>query len=85
LKPRFTPKPGQYLAFIHSYTKLHRTPPAEADLQRYFKVTPPAVHAMVLTAIGGGSSSGHPAKLGQFGFEFRRRSYQTWCEDDRAV
>ena len=49
LKPRFTPKQGQYLAFIHSYTKLHRTPPAEADLQRYFKVTPPAVHTMVLT------------------------------------
>ena len=49
LKSRFTTKQGQYLAFIHSYTKLHRTPPAEADLQRYFKVTPPAVHAMILT------------------------------------
>jgi repressor LexA len=49
LKPRFTAKQGQYLAFIHWYTKLHRTPPAEADLQRYFKVTPPAVHTMVLT------------------------------------
>jgi repressor LexA len=49
LKARFTAKQGQYLAFIHSYTKLHRTPPAEADLQRYFKVTPPTVHTMVLT------------------------------------
>jgi hypothetical protein len=49
LKPRFTAKQGQYLAFIHWYTKLHRRPPAEADLQRYFRVTPPAVHAMVLT------------------------------------
>jgi repressor LexA len=49
LRPRFTAKQGQYLAFIHWYTKLHRTPPAEADLQRYFKVTPPAVHTMVLT------------------------------------
>jgi repressor LexA len=48
LKRRFTAKQGQYLAFIHSYTKLHRKPPAEADLQRYFKVTPPAVHSMVL-------------------------------------
>jgi repressor LexA len=48
LKPRFTAKQGQYLAFIHWYTKLHRTPPAEADFQRYFKVTPPAVHTMVL-------------------------------------
>jgi repressor LexA len=49
LKPRFTPKQGQYLAFIHLYTKLNRRPPAEADLQRYFKVTPPAVHTMILT------------------------------------
>jgi len=49
LKPRFTAKQGQYLAFIHAYTKLHRSPPAEADLQRYFKVTPPAVHTMILT------------------------------------
>lgn len=48
-KPRFTAKQGQYLAFIHSYMKLNRRPPAEADLQRYFKVTPPAVHTMVLT------------------------------------
>ncbi len=43
-----------------------------------FKVTPPAVHTMVLTLSGRGSSIGHPAKLGQFGFEFRRRSYRTW-------
>jgi DNA-binding MarR family transcriptional regulator len=48
-KRQFTAKQGQYLTFIHWYTKLHRKPPAEADLQRYFKVTPPAVHTMVLT------------------------------------
>jgi DNA-binding MarR family transcriptional regulator len=39
---------GQYLAFIHAYTKIHRRPPAEADLQRYFAVTPPSVHRMVV-------------------------------------
>jgi repressor LexA len=48
-RSRFTAKQGQYLAFIHWYTKIHRVPPAEADLQRYFQVTPPAVHAMILT------------------------------------
>ncbi|MGO9057306.1 MAG: LexA family protein [Candidatus Binataceae bacterium] len=47
--PLFTPKQGQYLAFIHYYTKVHRLPPAEADMQRYFRVTPPTVHQMVLT------------------------------------
>jgi Mn-dependent DtxR family transcriptional regulator len=45
----FTPKQGQYLAFIHLYTRLHRRPPAETDMQEYFRVTPPSVHQMVLT------------------------------------
>jgi Mn-dependent DtxR family transcriptional regulator len=45
----FTPKQGQYLAFIHAYTKLNRRPPAEADMQRFFRVSPPSVHQMVLT------------------------------------
>jgi len=44
----FTPKQGQYLAFIHLYTRLHRRPPAETDMQQYFRVTPPSVHQMVL-------------------------------------
>ena len=45
----FTPKQGQYLAYIHLYIRLHRRPPAEADMQEYFCVTPPSVHQMVLT------------------------------------
>ena len=45
----FTPKQGQYLAFIHLYTRLHRKPPAETDMQEYFRVSPPSVHQMVLT------------------------------------
>jgi Mn-dependent DtxR family transcriptional regulator len=44
----FTERQGQYLAFIYAYTKLHRRPPAEADMQAYFGVTPPSVHSMVL-------------------------------------
>lgn len=46
---RFTDKQGQYLAFIHAYTLVLGRPPAEADLQRHFHVTPPSVHQMVLT------------------------------------
>jgi len=49
MKTRFTEKQGQYLAFIHYYTKVNGRPPAEADMQRYFRVTPPSVHQMVLT------------------------------------
>ena len=44
----YTPKEGQYLAFIYYYTKLNRQAPAERDMQVYFQVTPPAVHDMVL-------------------------------------
>ena len=47
--PSFTDKQGQYLAFIYAYTRIHRQPPAEADMQRYFRVSPPTVHQMVLT------------------------------------
>jgi Mn-dependent DtxR family transcriptional regulator len=45
----FTAKQGQYLAYIHLYTRLHRRPPAETDMQEYFRVSPPSVHQMVLT------------------------------------
>lgn len=44
----FTPKQGQYLAFIYAYTRVLGCPPAEADMQRYFQTTPPSVHNMVV-------------------------------------
>ena len=45
----FTPTQGQYLAFIYAYTRVLGRPPAEADLQRHFRVSPPSVHQMILT------------------------------------
>lgn len=45
----YTKTQGQYLAFIYHYTKLNRQAPAELDMQRYFRVTPPSVHQMILT------------------------------------
>lgn len=44
----FTATQGQYLAFIHAYTTIHGRAPAEADLQRFFGVSPPSVHRMVV-------------------------------------
>jgi Mn-dependent DtxR family transcriptional regulator len=44
----FTKRQGQYLTFITMYTKVHRRPPAEADIQAYFQVTPPSVHNMIV-------------------------------------
>jgi Mn-dependent DtxR family transcriptional regulator len=45
----YTATQGQYLAFIYYYTKIHGVPPAEADMQRYFRVSPPSVHHMIVT------------------------------------
>lgn len=44
----FTEKQGQYLAFIHTYNMVNGQAPAEADMERYFGVTPPSVHRMVV-------------------------------------
>ena len=46
--PKFTGLQGQYLAFIQTYTTIHGVAPSEADMQRFFRVTPPTVHRMVL-------------------------------------
>lgn len=45
----YTPRQGQFLAFIHYYTKIHRRAPAEADIAVYFQVSPASVHGMILT------------------------------------
>ena len=47
--PDWTPKQGQYLAFIYYYTKIMGRPPAESDFQRYFRVLSPSVDQMVVT------------------------------------
>lgn len=47
--PRFTEKQGQYLAFIWAYSQINGCAPAERDLQRYFRVSPPSVHQMLAT------------------------------------
>ncbi|MGO9260412.1 MAG: LexA family protein [Bryobacteraceae bacterium] len=47
--PSFTAKQGQYLAFIYNYTKIHGRSPAELDLERYFRVSPPSIHEMIKT------------------------------------
>ena len=45
---QFTQKQGQYLAYIHLYRRLHRQGPAEGDIARNFRVSPPTVHQMIV-------------------------------------
>jgi len=58
----YTPKQGQYLAFIHHYTQVNGQPPAEADIQRFFRVSPPRVHQMILNLEARGLLARTPGK-----------------------
>src|SRR5258708_4120059 len=49
MSANFTPRQGQYLAFIHLYMKLNRRAPAEADIQAHFRVSAPSVHQMIVS------------------------------------
>jgi DNA-binding MarR family transcriptional regulator len=49
MNPAHTERQGQLLAYIHQYSLVNGRAPAEADMQRYFQITPPSVHSMVLT------------------------------------
>ncbi len=49
MNPVFTERQGQFLAYIHQYSLVNGCAPAEADMQRFFEITPPSVHSMVLT------------------------------------
>ena len=44
----FAHRQGQFLAFIHLYRLLHKQGPAETDMVKVFRVTPPSVHGMVV-------------------------------------
>jgi len=57
----FADKQGRYLAFINAYSRIFRQPPAEADMQRHFRLSPPSVHQMAFTLEGGGLIRRTPA------------------------
>ena len=57
----FSARQGQYLAFIHAYTFVNGRPPAQSDIARFFRVTPPTVHQMILTLEKAGLISRRPA------------------------
>ena len=44
----FTHRQGQFLAFIHLYRLLHKQGPAELDMVKFFRMSPPSVHQMVV-------------------------------------
>lgn len=45
----FTERQGQFLSYIHHYSVVNGRAPAELDMQRFFQITAPSVHSMVMT------------------------------------
>lgn len=58
----YTPRQGQFLAFIYYYTKIHRRAPSEYEMQQYFQVSAPVVHHMVVTLDRRGFIEREPGK-----------------------
>jgi repressor LexA len=57
-----TPKQRAYLDFIRKYVELHRRAPSEHEMQAFFKVSPPAVHQMIVTLEKKGFIAREPGK-----------------------
>ena len=45
----FATTQGQYLAVVYAFSQLNRRLRTERDFQKYFQVTAPSVHKMILT------------------------------------
>ncbi|MDD5599789.1 MAG: hypothetical protein PHV82_17725 [Victivallaceae bacterium] len=45
---KYTEKQGQFLAFIYYFRKINGMAPSEMDMRKYFRVTPPTVHQMII-------------------------------------
>jgi hypothetical protein len=43
----FTPRQGEFLAFIHSYARVNRQEPTERDLERYFRISSSGIRDMI--------------------------------------
>lgn len=53
---------GQYLAYIHYYTLVHRRPPSENEIADFFSVRGPSAHRMILQLEGRGYLSRTPGQ-----------------------
>jgi DNA-binding MarR family transcriptional regulator len=84
---RFTAKQGQYLAFIWAYSQINRRAPAEADFQRYFKVTAPSVHQMLKTLDQIGLIDKQPGVARSISCSSRRKNcpFSDWINPSQSL
>ena len=74
----FTAKQGQYLAYIHLYTRLHRRPPADARLRRARLLAAEDRHDP-------GSLDAHPLVREYFGVQLREQLTEAWTEGNKRL
>ena len=61
----------------HGKTLVNGRPPAQADMQRFFQVTPPAVHQMLLTLEKAGLISRQPGAARSIAVQIDRADLPT--------
>ena len=81
----YTERQGQYLAFIHAYTKVNGRAPAQADMQRFFAVTAPSVHQMLLPLERRGFLRRTPGRAGLSKSSSLPRTFQTRDERPYSI
>ena len=74
----YTPKQGQFLAFIYYYTKLNGESPSELDMARYFGITVPSVHRMVVTLEERNFITRVPFRADLYAYSCHEKNYQIW-------
>src|SRR5258708_39871470 len=79
IAPSFTAKQGQYLAFVYNYTKIYGQPPAESDLERYFRVSPPAIHEMIKTLERNGLIARIPGQARSMRLRLQPKDKKEWA------
>lgn len=57
-----TTRQQQYVAFLRDFTRLHGKAPAEAEIARYFQVSAPSVHTMLVKLERLGAIAREPRK-----------------------
>jgi repressor LexA len=74
----FTHRQGQFLAFIHLYRRLHQQGPAELDMVKFFRVTPPSVRGMVVKLEELGLITREPGVARSAVWRFLKARFRLW-------
>lgn len=82
--PKFTPKQGQYLSYIHAYTEGFGMPPSEAEIAEAIGVQPPSVNGMLKTLVKNGLIEKTPGEARSIEILVNPAEIPRWAKKIRA-